>query len=360
MVAVPSVSAMSRSFMPMFRARIGLSFERSILAILSVAIVSLYAAVFAGVDFAAAARAGVDDDAGPGPRGEQVALANLPVLTGPAALDLAALVKGTAGPVIVADTSSLRDKFDLIDYSLAAVRERRGDVPRIYLTSLPPDLADVAPVAERKALFIKLLLPLVLRANEAILEDRAHIAALYQRLRSGKRLGAGDAAWSDALAESYGLEPGDFEGLLQRLDAVPPSLAIAQSIEESGWGTSRFAQDGNAVFGQRTFTVGAGLVPLDRDDGKRHEVRVFDHLQQSVATYLANLNRHPVYADFRAARAAIRAAGKPFDGYALAGTLSRYSERGAAYIDAIRLIMRLNELHTLDDAQLRGAPEDAG
>ena len=338
--------------------RSGTSFERAVLAILSVSIVSLYAAAFAGVDFASAAIESAEGARLAPPA--QVALANVPALTGPAARDLAALAKGAgAGPIIVASATSLRDKFDQIDYSLRAVREQRADVPRLYLTSLPPDLGDVAPVAARKTVFIKLLLPLVLRANEAMLEDRAHVEALYDRLRSGKRLRAGDAAWVAALAERYGVAPNDFSGLLERLDAVPPSLAIAQSIEESGWGTSRFAQDGNAVFGQWTFTAGAGLVPLARDDGKRHEVKAFAHLQESVATYLRNLNRHPAYAEFRTARAALRAADEPVDGYALAGTLSRYSERGAAYIDTIRLIMRANDLRALDDARLRGAPGGA-
>ena len=342
--------------MPFLRARTGTSFERSVLGILSVAIVALYSSVLAGVDFASAARQGIDGGADTAPRGEEVALANVPLLTGPAARDLAALAKGVAGPIIVADTSALSDKFDQIDYSLPAVRERRGDVPRLYLTSLPPDLAEVAPVAVRKTLFIKLLLPLVLRANETILEDRAHVEALYGRLRSGKRLPAGDAAWVAALAKNYGLSPDDLDGLLERLDAVPPSLAIAQSIEESGWGTSRFAQDGNAVFGQWTFTAGAGLVPLSRDDGERHEVKAFDHLQQSVATYLRNLNGHRAYSEFRATRALSRTKGVPLDGYALAGTLSRYSERGGEYIKTIRLIMRANDLETLDDARLRGDP----
>ena len=341
------------------RLRAGTSFERTVLAILSVSIVSLYAASFAGVDFASAAREGAADDTGQTRRGEQVAHLNVPLLTGPAARDLASLAKGVAGPVIVANSSSLRDKFNQIDYSLTAVRERRAGVPRLYLTSLPADLAEVAPVAERKTVFIKLLLPLVLRANEAILEDRAHVEALYDRLRSGKRLRAGDAAWVATLTESYGLEAGDLAGLLARLDAVPPSLAIAQSIEESGWGTSRFAQDGNAVFGQWTFTAGAGLVPQSRDDGKRHEVKAFVHLQESVATYLRNLNRHRAYAEFRTARAAMRAAGEPLDGYALAETLSRYSERGADYIYTIRLIMRANDLRLLDDARLRGDPDAA-
>ena len=127
---------------------------------------------------------------------------------------------------------------------------------------------------------------------------------------------------------------------------------MAQAVEESGWGTSRFAREGNAVFGQYTFRRGHGLVPKRREAGKRHEVKSFAALHNSVAAYMHNLNSHRAYRESREQRASRRAERQGPDGIALAATLTRYSARGAAYVKTIQTIIRANDLTRFDQARL--------
>lgn len=250
------------------------------------------------------------------------------------------------------DAKTLIAKFAAHDASLALVREGKAAVPRIFLASLPPDLPELDSVRQRKAAFITTVLPLILHANQKILAQRRQILAIQKVRQIG--LDEGDEArkFLAAMAEEYDVAADNLPALLHRVDVVPPSQALAQAAEESGWGTSRFARRGNAVFGQRTFKEGRGMVPLERAEGERHEVLVFNSLQTSVDAYLWNLNTHFAYREFRRLRARQRKAGQPLDGYALIGTMLRYSERGADYVKTIRAIMRVNELDQFDRARL--------
>lgn len=252
----------------------------------------------------------------------------------------------------IRDTESMSRRFEQIGYRLEAVREGE-EVPRIFLASLPQDLPRVDTVDERKRLFIKALLPHILRVNEAILDERGRLQQLAQRHAEGQAISAADQTWLEALALRYGEAADDFGALLRRHDVVPPSLALAQSIEESGWGTSRFALHGNALFGQRTFEPGDGMVPRQRGAGEQHEVKSFDQLHESVLTYVLNLNRHTAYKEFRRLREAMRGKDAPLNGTVLAGSMTRYSERGQEYVDTIRTIMRTNDLAVFDAAKLR-------
>src|SRR3546814_12609314 len=129
-------------------------------------------------------------------------------------------------------------------------------------------------------------------------------------MKLGDSLSGRDQRWLDQLADRYGLDSVDANELLERVDVVPPGLALAQSIEESGWGTSRFAQSGNAVFGMWTWSAGSGLVPEDRPDGETYEVQRFRSLENSVAAYMRNLNTKTSYREFRDRRAALRDQGR--------------------------------------------------
>ena len=252
----------------------------------------------------------------------------------------------------VTDAAGLFDKFEQMNYSLALVRDGTGTVPPVYLVRLPKDLVTLGSAAERKRLFIKSILPLILKANEDILAARRELVDVAARMAAGTALGHAKRRWLDDLAASYGVDPGDVTALLRRVDIIPPSLAIAQAAEESGWGTSRFALEGNALYGQRTFRQGGGMVPVRRDRGKWHEVKAFRGLPHSVATYMKNLNTHGGYAEFRALRAAMRSQNRSLDGFILAVTLGAYSERGKAYIKTIRTIMRRDALTEFDKARL--------
>lgn len=250
----------------------------------------------------------------------------------------------------------LEEYFRRVDYRLSGVRRGEQAVPRIFVDRIPPDLAMLRSPRERKHAFVKMMLPLVLAANERILAERQRLIAL--RGRSGA-LDPGERAWLERMSARYGLEAPDIEALLRRVDAVPPSLALAQAAEESGWGTSRFVREGNAVFGQRTFAAGAGLVPRRRVNGETHEVRSFGRLLDSVASYMTNLNSHYAYGEFRRVREEQRRKLNFLDGYALAPTLNGYSERGEDYTRRLRSIIRSNGLRALDRARFRDDRDSA-
>ena len=162
-----------------------------------------------------------------------------------------------------------------------------------------------------------------------------------------------DRIWLSRLGKDYGIEKPDagipefLDALLLRVDTVPLSLALAQSAKESGWGTSRFARDGYNLFGEWCFEKGCGLVPQARTAGRSHEVEAFRSPRHSVASYLNNINTHEGYQTFRRERAKQRAASKVLSGTALATYLSQYSERGEAYVEEIRQLIRTNDLESL-------------
>lgn len=250
-------------------------------------------------------------------------------------------------------------RFEQQGFDLAEHRAGEGseiEVPRIFLARLPIDIADVNITEKRKRAFIKVMLPHILRENERIMADRERLLALREREQFGGNISLRDRRWLQQLAGNYGLDDIDTEELLNRVDVIPPALALAQSIEESGWGTSRFALLGNAVFGQWTWTPGAGIVPENRPEGETYEVKSFRSLENSVSAYMRNLNSKSSYREFRNRRASLRDSGDGLDGYQLAGQLHRYSERGADYIRTIRSIMRSNSLDAFDAAKLADEP----
>lgn len=227
-----------------------------------------------------------------------------------------------------------------------------ADVPRLAIAALPRDLAQVDDPAARKALFLRTLLPLVLEANRELRRARSKVVAALDAQAQG-RLGVADALWLEAIAHWYGAEPGNAADLLSRIDTVPPSLALAQAAQESGWGTSRFALRANALFGQRSWGDAAvGLAPreAERLDFK---VRAFPDLMSAVRAYLHNLNSHPAYQELRDRRARARALGVPLHALELVRGLEGYSEEGADYIASLSELIRSNRLQALDELRLR-------
>jgi len=201
------------------------------------------------------------------------------------------------------------------------------------------------------------LAPIVLYVNEYILETRARAEDLSRQLASGRALSATDQEWLRGLAARYELSGSPMDvarmaELLHRVDAVPPSLALAQSASESGWGTSRFAAEGNALFGQ--WSTGKGIVPAQQRTATHgdHRVAAFESTGMSVWSYTLNLNTHPGYKAFRARRADLRGQGRAVRGADVVDTMVHYSERGQAYVDELRTIMHQNHLAAADDAYL--------
>jgi Bax protein len=251
-----------------------------------------------------------------------------------------------------ASVTAVIASFASFGYDLDQVRAAAKPVPRLYLEALPHDLANVSSAETKKRLFVQAVLPIVLRVNEEITTERWRAERLSDRLMWDGRLTAADRKWLIDTAELYGTVPFDMAGLLQRMDIVPPSLALAQAAEETGWGTSRFVREGNALFGQYTYKSAKGMVPERRDADGRHRVRSHNDLLAAVRSYVHNLNSHWAYEDFRDRRAELRRAGRPIDGYDLAGELGHYSERRAAYVQSIRRVMRQNRLDDFDGAWL--------
>lgn len=244
-------------------------------------------------------------------------------------------------------------------FDLDRVRAGRADVPRVFLVSLPPDLPRAETVAKRKALFVKTLLPLVLAVNDDIAAERRRLLDIAACVRLGMELDGHDTDWLAALALAYRVDlmaPGALAELIRRVDIVPASLALAQAAAESGWGRSRFAVEGNAVFGQRIWRKGAGIVPRRRAPGEIYEVKDFASLSRSIAAYMRNLNIHPAYAALRRERGRMRRDFGRLDGYLLAGGLLRYSERGVDYIRALRAVIRANRFDEFDRARLARRP----
>lgn len=232
-------------------------------------------------------------------------------------------------------------------YRLEEAKRGSDAIPRMVVERLPRDLASLESADLRKAVFIKSLLPLLLLENERILADRARLERIFADRAQGTMPSIADSIFLDEIAERYEVDTDRVGDTLRRVDAVPVSLAIAQAALETGWGTSRPAQAGHALFGQMVYRGG------DDDDGR---VRRFDDLPGAVAAYALNLNTHRAYAEFRRARERALAEGKPVDGHALAQHLQRYSERRMDYVRDVRSVMRANGLRALDRARLDAEP----
>jgi Bax protein len=259
----------------------------------------------------------------------------------------AALADG--GPATAAGYRSVFERHGL---ALDAVRFG-APVPRLFADRLPADMNAVRDIDARQSVFVATLLPIVLDVNARIRLERARIHAIAEAVANGETAHAFDRNWIDRIALRYGAE--DMRELLRRVDEIPPSLAIAQAAIETGWGTSRFAQDGNALYGQRLTDGEGGLRPAGFDADPGFRVAAFADLMASVESYALNLNTHPAYAKFRLRRARARDAdaAAPLDGYALAETMHRYSERGWNYVVLARSVIRDNRLEALDGARLR-------
>jgi Bax protein len=212
------------------------------------------------------------------------------------------------------------------------------------LLSGPPDFAAYPAGEARKQAFFDYLGPIIDRENETRAERRARLL----KLRDGfwtKR----DRVFVDRLADFYEVEDGLSEqelltALLEHVDTIPRSLALAQAAKESAWGTSRFAVVGNNYFGQRCYSKGCGLVPRDRARGAKFEVRRFPSAEAAVASYMNNINGHREYAALRDYRARQRRLGEPVSGLAAAEQITRYSERRQAYVEEIKGLIRFNGL----------------
>ena len=221
------------------------------------------------------------------------------------------------------------------------------EVPPITIEAFPPDLDEVDPEL-RKSLFFRALLPMVLAENARIEAQRQRLfLALGDSLPEPRRVTILGRLAAEYDVEGEPLAPETVQALKRRVDTVPPALALAQAAKESGWGTSRFAREGNNLFGEWTWNPDIGLVPRDRAEDADHFVRVFANPRLSVRSYLNNLNSHSAYTRFRTLRARAHAEGRVMDPTVMTAGLEQYSQRGWDYVYEVRAMIESEQLHRL-------------
>jgi len=243
-----------------------------------------------------------------------------------------------------AETTS--NLFDDLGYDLKGVRAGQKVKP-IYLTKLPKDLNTLGDTKKKRELFIKIILPLILDENNKITEDRKKLFKIL-----GKNFNTvGERVWLKRRFKEYKIEDRDLAKLKIRMDIIPVSLAIAQAANESGWGTSRFALEGNALFGQWTWSK-KGITPKNKDPNQSHKILQFQILKASVRAYKNNLNTHNAYKEFREVRAQLRQQNKRIIGLDLTKYIKNYAAIGEKYVAIINGIIEQNSLTDFDKADL--------
>ena len=242
--------------------------------------------------------------------------------------------------------STIEELFKSTNYSLKDVRINKLVKP-IPLTMLPKEIKKIENIKKRKEFFIQIILPLVIKENNNIRIDRKKLFNILNKSKNTKV----ETVWLNSKFKQYGIVNKDLSTLKVRMDEVPVSMAIAQAAKETGWGTSRFAQEGNALFGQWTWS-GEGIKPSGADNDTTHKVMKFNVLQASVRAYQRNLNTHSSYKSFRSARAELRDEGKKLDSMILSEHLDKYAETGKEYVKVLQQIIKQNNLTDFDDAKL--------
>ena len=253
--------------------------------------------------------------------------------------------------------------FEALNYTPESWQAGIREIPRAYLTTIGDrwgsSTTKEITVLNKKQLFFRGIAPLILRSNELILKDRSRLDRIRSSFGSGDSIAEMDQSWILKLADLYKVKIEDehltateIEELWLRVDLVPPSLALAQAAEESGWGTSRFAAQGNAVYGQWTWGKNAIVPEQQRKELGNYGIASFESLQESISAYMRNLNTHNAYSELRSRRATLRENGEKITGMDLSETLTRYSERGEAYVETLKSMMEYNQLIPVDDAYL--------
>ncbi len=244
------------------------------------------------------------------------------------------------------NASTIEQLFKETNYNLENVRKTKLVKP-IALSLLPEEMKMIESSTKKKNLFIQIILPLILEENNRIKIDRIKLFAI---LNKNKNTNA-EKKWLNLKFKQYGVTNNDLSSLKIRMDQIPVSLAIAQAAKETGWGTSRFALEGNALFGQWTWS-GDGIKPAGADNDATHKIMKFKILKSSVRAYQRNLNTHSSYKDFRLARAELRDNKMKLDSLILANYLDKYAETGKEYVKILKKIIKQNNLTEFDDVKL--------
>ena len=241
---------------------------------------------------------------------------------------------------------TINELFRDTKYDLDIVRKKKIVKP-INLSLLPSEIRNIESTKKKKSLFIKIVLPLILEENNRIIVDRKKLFKILNKNMNSDT----EKKWLNSKFKQYGVLNKDLSTLKVRMDIVPVSLAIAQAAKESGWGTSRFAIEGNALFGQWTWS-GEGIKPAGVDSEEKHKVMKFKVLKASVRAYQRNLNTHGSYKQFRSERANMRDSDVELDSLILADFLDKYAATGKEYTKIIKQIIKQNNLQDFDKVKL--------
>ena len=243
-------------------------------------------------------------------------------------------------------TETVLNLFKDVEYDLGKVRTQKLVKP-IYFTQFPRDLDALQSTKLKKETFIKIVLPLIVAENERILADRKKLLILSEKKFTTDL----EKQWLRQKLLEYKVKKGNLKELASRMDIIPTSIALAQAAKESGWGTSRFALEGNAIFGQWTWS-GQGIAPLDRESNKSHKILKFPILRASVKAYQNNLNTHKSYSKFRQKRSSLRDKKKQIKGLELTETLNNYAQTGSEYTKKLNQIIKQNRLMDFEPVKL--------
>jgi len=244
------------------------------------------------------------------------------------------------------NASVVASLFEDLDYDLSKIRKGKKVKP-FYISLLPKDISLIEDTKERKELFIKIVLPLILSENDEIKKDRKQLFMVLAKKSNSKQ----ERNWLKRKFKEYKIKNSDISELKIRMDIIPVSIAIAQAAIESGWGTSRFALEGNALYGQWTWSDN-GLKPLENDDDQDHKVMRFKILTASIKAYKKNLNTHSGYIEFREARANLRNRNEKVTGLKLTQYLDKYSAQGKKYTEILKTTIKKNSLSDFENAKL--------
>ena len=250
-------------------------------------------------------------------------------------------------------TATVLNLFKDVNYDLNKVRFEKKVKP-IYFTQFPKDLDEIQSMKLKKETFIKIVLPLIVAENEKILDDRFKL----KKITSRKNTSDEEKQWLRQKFLEYKVKKGSVEELKKRMDIIPASIALAQAAKESGWGTSRFALEGNAIFGQWTWD-GKGIAPLMRDKSKNHKILRFPILRASVKSYKKNLNTHKSYEKFREKRLEMREKKVALKGLDLTSTLDNYAETGSEYTKKLEELINQNKLSDFEPVRLANSTPKA-
>jgi Bax protein len=243
------------------------------------------------------------------------------------------------------NTQTVLNLFEDLEYNLDHVRNKKKVKP-IYFTRLPKDLNTIKSVKDKKETFLQILLPLVVAENEKIKKDREYLLKILKENNSVE-----NKKWLNKKYKAYKVSDRNVFELIEKIDIIPTSIALAQAAKESGWGTSRFALEGNAIYGQWTWS-GDGIEPLEKNKDQNHKILKFPLLRASVKAYINNLNTHNGYKNFRLKRAEIRKKNKKLEGLELIHELKNYAQTGEEYTKILEKIIEQNDLDELESVTI--------